>query len=187
MNRFKLINKTNFVAFCCLISIFYVSFKTEFGNKPTQLNWDIHFKGIPNTTSPYYAETSTYFKYKYNAKIRNGIFSIEFKFSGGVDSLQSWVKKDKIEDPKKSAQLLNHEQGHANIGYLLLKEAEIKISNQTYTESNFKSLIERTGNDARTYYAAMQKRYDDETQHGMDLSAQKKWDEYIANQLSKFK
>lgn len=83
--------------------------------------------------------------------------------------------------------MLNHEQGHANIGYLLLKEAEVKISNQKYTERNFKSLTEKTGNEVKAYFSAMQKRYDNETQHGMDLSAQKKWDEYIANQLKNYK
>lgn len=171
---------------CYLALILCSSFKTISEEKPIQLDWDRHFKGIPNNNSPYYAETKTNFRYRYNVKIRDGVFSIEFKFYGGVDSLNSWVKKEKITDPKASEQLLNHEQGHANIGFLHFKEAEIQISSQNYTASNYKNLIEETDKQLRIFYKDMQIRYDNETRHGIDLSAQKRWDNDLTQQLSKY-
>ncbi len=171
---------------CGLVLILLSSFKINSQEKPLQLQWNIHFKGIPNYNSPYYAETKTHFRYRYNVKIRDGVFSIEFKFYGGVDSLNSWVKKEKITDQKASEQLLNHEQGHANIGFLHLKEAEIKISSQNYTASNYKRLITETDQQLRVVYNNMQDQYDNETQHGLDLSAQKRWDNHLINELSKY-
>ena len=167
------------ILWCC-------SFKTITEEKPVQLKWENHFKGIPNNSSPFYAETRSTFNYQYTVTLKNGEFELQFKFFGGVDSLYSWVKKDKITDPKISKQLLNHEQGHANIGFLFLKEGEIKISSQNYTAKNYKSLIEKTYKEVSTFYEDLQKRYDEETQHGRNLLAQKKWDDEVANELRKY-
>ena len=177
--------KNTFLPFF-LLAIFVFSSFVVTKTKPTQLEWDKHFKGLPNQNSAFLAETHTHFSYKYNVKIRNGVFSIQFKFESGVDSLTSWVKKDKLTTETASLRLLNHEQGHANIGFLLAKEGEIRITQQNYNQDNYKTLIDQTGKEVRTFYREMQKRYDLETQHGVDLVAQKKWDDFLKKEINKY-
>ncbi|MEE1943930.1 hypothetical protein VRU48_02345 [Pedobacter sp. KR3-3] len=162
------------------------SFKAGREVYPEQLDWDTHFRGEPDSHSAYAALTVTTWHYSYTSKIRDGHLSIDFKFAAGVDPTRSWVKRDRISNRKTSRQLLNHEQGHVYINFLLLKVGEIQIPSQKYTTSNYKRLIVQTANRISDYYSAMQDRYDDETKHGSDLEAQARWDDFLRSELNKY-
>lgn len=153
---------------------------------PEQLDWNTHFRAQADAGSPYAAVTSTIWQYGYNSTIRGNNLKIDFSFLGGVDSNKSWVKREKIRDRATSKALLNHEQGHVYINFLLLKNGEIVLRNQPYTVQNYKRLVERKAKEISNFYNDMQERYDAETKHGSDLEAQKKWDAFFENELSKF-
>ena len=162
------------------------SFKTQQEIYPEQIDWDTHFLGKPDQTSAYAALTVTNWHYSYNSKITGNNLHIDFKFTGGIDPQKSWVKPDRIRTRKISRQLLNHEQGHANINFLLLKEGEQQVRFQNYTATNYKRLIQANANRVSKYYSDMQSRYDVETEHGANLNAQARWDDYIREQLNRY-
>ncbi|MFA6277568.1 MAG: DUF922 domain-containing protein [Pedobacter sp.] len=170
------------------VVLFFSSFKTlQEEAYPEQIDWDTHFKAQPDEHSAFAAETVTTWHYNYNATVRNNHLHIDFKFSAGVVPEKSWVKPDRISNRKVSRQLLNHEQGHVYINFLLLKEGNIQIRNQKYTPSNYKRLIQATANKVSDYYNNLQNRYDNETKHGSDLEAQSRWDDFIRSELNKYR
>ncbi|TCC87344.1 hypothetical protein EZ428_21855 [Pedobacter frigiditerrae] len=168
------------------IILFFCGFKTQNTLYPEQIDWESHFLAKPDRLSPYAALTVTNWHYSYTSKISGNNLHIDFKFSGGVVPSQSWVKPDRISARKISRQLLNHEQGHVNINFLLLKEGEIQIRFQKYTVSNYKRLIQANANKIGKYYSDMQDRYDVETKHGSDLEAQARWDDYIRSEMNRY-
>lgn len=168
-----------------LISFLLMAFQTSDAISPEQLDWDTHFLAKPDKLSPYAALTVTNWNYSYNATVRNNHLHIDFKFYGAVVPEKSWVKPDRISNRRTSRQLLNHEQGHVYINFILLKEGEVQIRNQKYTPSNYKRLIQSTANRVGKYYSDMQSRYDEETKHGAELSAQNKWDAFFQRELDR--
>jgi len=153
---------------------------------PEQISWRTHFLASPDEHSPFYALTATRWQYSYNASIRGNDLHINFKFIAGVDPSQSWVKLNRLKGAESKQKLLNHEQGHVNINFLLLKDGEQKVRFRNYTVKNYKKLIQENANKVSAYYQKMQKQYDEETKHGADDVQQKRWDGLIEEQLKKF-
>ena len=152
---------------------------------PETLDWDTHFRGTPDHNSQYAAVTSTIWQYGYTAKTRGNNLTIDFSFLGGVDANKSWVKRERISNRNTSKILLNHEQGHVYINFLLLKNGERILRNQPYTVQNYKRLVDKTAKELSKFYNNMQDRYDVETKHGSDLEAQERWNSFFENELSK--
>ncbi|RZL49889.1 MAG: hypothetical protein EOP00_06170 [Pedobacter sp.] len=177
---------TYFKIIFIITTVFFFSFKTQQGIVPEQIDWDTHFLAKPDKLSPYAALTVMNWHYSYKSKISGNNLHIDFQFSGGVVPAESWVKPDRIRTRKISRELLNHEQGHVNINFLLLKEGEIQVRFQKYNVSNYKRLIQANANKVGKYYSDMQSRYDVETEHGANLSAQARWDDYIREQLNRY-
>lgn len=154
--------------------------------RPEQLNWRTHFLADADEHSSFYALTATRWHYSYNASIRGKDLHINFKFSAGVDPSQSWVKLNRLKGAESKRKLLNHEQGHVNINFLLLKDGEQKIRFQRYTIKNYKKSIQENANKVSAYYSDMQNRYDEETKHGSDDANQERWDRFLETQLKKY-
>ncbi|SFG78684.1 DUF922 domain-containing protein [Pedobacter insulae] len=153
---------------------------------PEKINWHSHFLASPDEHSPYFALTATRWQYSYNAHIRGNNLHIDFNFFAGVDPDKSWVKLNKLRGAESKRKLLNHEQGHVNINFLLLKDGEQKVRFQRYTIRNYKKSIKENANKVSAYYTAMQKQYDEETKHGSDDINQKRWDRLIEKELMKY-
>lgn len=153
---------------------------------PEQIEWRTHFKGEPDEYSPYAALTTTIWQYSYKAIINGRKLHIDFNFVSGVDPEKSWVKYPRIRNKELDKQLLNHEQGHVDINYVLRKQGEAILRNQSYTVNNYQKLIRSTANRISKHYSEMQERYDRETKHGSALVAQKNWDNYLKEELNKY-
>lgn len=166
------------------IFLFASSFVSHERLRPETLDWNTHFKAPADANSPFAAVTSTIWQYGYTAKTSRNNLHIAFNFLGGIDASKSWVNRDKIRNRKASNALLNHEQGHVYINFLLLKNGESVIRNQHYTVYNFKKLVEKTAKEMSKYYNDMQQRYDEETKHGGDSAAQERWDLFFETELS---
>lgn len=178
--------KTVFNLVIAFLLIGLSAFTTQKEAYPEQIDWDTHFRAAPDSHSPYAALTVTTWHYSYTSTIRDNHLSVDFKFAAGVDPARSWVKRDRISNKKTSRLLLNHEQGHVYINFLLLKMGEIQIPNQKYTPSNYKRLITQTANKISDYFEKMQDRYDEETKHGSDLEAQAKWDDFLRAEMNRY-
>ena len=169
-----------------LALVVFSAFSAKNLYNPEKIDWDTHFHGQPDQYSPYAAVTATIWQYSYVTKISANKLHIDFKFKAGVDSEKSWVKTKRIKNKEISKELLNHEQGHVYINYLLLKNGEETIRNQKYTKLNYKKLIKHTADKVSKKYSELQIRYDDETDHGSNLVAQGRWDNLIKKELSKY-
>jgi hypothetical protein len=170
-----------------LLTILFFSFRTqELTVLPEQISWRTHFLAEPDEHSSFFALTATRWHYSYNASVRGNDLHINFKFSAGVDPDESWVKLNRLKGAESKRKLLNHEQGHVNINFLLLKDGEQKIRFQRYTVRNYKKSIQENANKVSAYYRDMQTRYDEETKHGSDDVNQARWDSLIQQQLKKY-
>jgi hypothetical protein len=178
--------KSVLIAFGILPIMLLSAFSTQEISKPEQINWDSHFLAEPDKHSAYYALTATQWQYSYRATVRGNNLHIDFKFTAGVDPSKSWVKLGSIRGAESKRKLLNHEQGHVNINFLLLKDGQQKIRFQQYTIHNYKKAIQKNANKVSAYYRAMQDQYDEETKHGSDDLQQKRWDEIIQKELNKY-
>jgi len=170
-----------------IIAILFSTLKTqEKAVRPEQISWRTHFLAEPDDHSPYFASTATQWHYSYTASINGDNLHINFKFSAGVNVNESWVKLNRLRGAESKRKLLNHEQGHVNINFLLLKDGEQKVRFQRYTVRNYKKAIQENANKVSAYYEDMQTRYDEETKHGSDDANQGRWDRLIEEQLKKY-
>lgn len=151
---------------------------------PLQLDWDSCFLASPDESSGFLALTALTFAYGYQSEIREKQLSLKFHFTADVDRAKSWVKMDKIQDSKMNKQLLNHEQGHVNINYLLMRELERKLTHKKYTIRGYADEIKNTADQTQRFYDEMQIRYDKETGHGIYQLVQQQWDTKVGRALT---
>ncbi|MBO9674676.1 MAG: DUF922 domain-containing protein [Sphingobacteriaceae bacterium] len=152
-------------------------------SQPVQLDWETHFKGKADMRSPFFALTAMTWKYSYESTVYRNRVVIKLKNEVSIDKNRSWVKWDKIKDPEVRASLLHHEQGHANIQYILLLEAERVLKNRNYSVNNYKAQISDLANQISSFFDTMQRNYDDETEHGGNHKMQARWDEIIQDKM----
>ncbi|TCD10549.1 DUF922 domain-containing protein [Pedobacter frigidisoli] len=160
-----------------------LAFKQDF-TEPVQLDWETYFKGKPDMNSPFYALTAMTWKYSYESTTYRNRVVINLKNEVTIDKNRSWVKWDKIKDPEVRASLLHHEQGHANIQYILLSEAERVLKNRNYSVKNYKAQISQLANEISDYFDTMQRNYDEETEHGSNHKMQGRWDKIIEDKMT---
>jgi predicted secreted Zn-dependent protease len=141
---------------------------------PTRkLTW-ADFKGSPDPASNNAALTSSAITVAFEYSNKGLTHTIKCKFN----KLLSWgrIRNDYI---------LNHEQGHFNIA-----EAHARLLHKNLNEYVFNS--KTVSDDINKIYAetmkehvAMQKQYDDVTNHSLDTAQQNLWDKKIDVMLKK--
>ncbi len=149
------------------------------GNRP--LEWS-DFKGQPDRSSPYFANTRWNIGYTMpNIRLTGDSVPLTgFMVKLELDSKGSWVKTG-----KESPGLLKHEQGHFDIGRLCQLEL-VSILNKTYVVPA--QLSTRVGGIFKTVmdkYHAMGVQYDQETDHNLNAEAQEKWNRFLASELAR--
>ncbi|PST82485.1 hypothetical protein C7T94_07345 [Pedobacter yulinensis] len=163
------------------LALLCLSFQADQQVYPEKLGWKTHFRGAPDYNSPFAALTVLRWHYEYKARITNGRLDIRFNQFFGIDKNKSWVKSERIRNETISNQLLHHEQGHADIHYLMSKEARRVMESRSYRIETYKKEIAALADEVGKYFDEMQKRYDAETAHGNNLKKQAQWDEIIAD------
>ena len=162
-----------------LVSLFFLNCTLESNNAdkhpiPHQkITWD-DFKGDIDPNSKFYAMTWWYVRYSYASPVfKNQKAMVDIKVSYGLKD-NSWYKPDKISD-----QLLNHEQGHLNIAYLLALDLHNIYQKTVFSKTNYKSRIDAIYKNTEAKYLEMEKRYDVETNHMYNVRTQKLWDTFF--------
>jgi len=166
-----------------LLALPCTAFKQDF-IEPVQLNWETHYKAKADQRSPFFALTAMTWKYSYESTTYRNRVVIDLKNEITIDKDRSWVKLDKITDPEVSASLLHHEQGHANIQYILLLEADRVLKNRNYSLKTYKAQISDLANQIGSFFDTMQKNYDEETEHGSNHKMQGRWDVIIQDKMN---
>ncbi|UKT65184.1 DUF922 domain-containing protein [Pedobacter mucosus] len=169
-----------------LLLPFTFAFRSD-NAEPVQLDWETYFKGNPDNRSSFFALTAMTWKYSYESTVYRNRVTIKLKNEISIDKDRSWVKWDKIKDPQISASLLHHEQGHVNIQYILLLEADRVLKNRNYSTKNYKAQISELANQISDFFDTMQKNYDEETEHGSNHKMQARWDVIIQDKMAESK
>lgn len=143
------------------------------------LAWE-DFKGKPNKTSPYHAQTQGTLNYEFESL---GPGSYTFKLNVRFDEKKSWAKPNETTD-----NLMDHEQGHFDIyeiyGRLIMKR--IKESNVLETKE-FSDGIAKIFKTTFTELRKFQREYDNATDHSKNKEQQIKWRKKLQDRLDQLK
>lgn len=89
---------------------------------------------------------------------------------------KSWVKY-------KDNDLLKHEQGHFNIGYLCALAFKKKVKEYPFLKESYKEDLMRILRETMREFCIFEKKYDDETEHMMDRKKQEEWEIKLKQKL----
>lgn len=143
-------------------------------DKDSKLRWD-YFQGMPDSLSGHRAITCTITPFK-NFKVYNDsvvmdlpcyfVFNCSWKLTTSID-------------------LLNHEQGHFDIAEIISRKMRKAISSHISTDDDASTKFYQSVVDE--YYfglkSSLNELYDKETNQGINLEIQKRWDSKINKML----
>ena len=139
-------------------------------SKEDDVKWT-DFRATPDDNSKHAASINTGIKYSWKTRIIDGKKTLSYNIIAYMIPSKSWVKSS-----RKSDYILKHEQLHFDITEYYarqLKEAfadyKIKQSIKTDLQGIYKGIMEER--------FRMQNRYDRATNHSIDTTAQRQWQE----------
>lgn len=144
------------------------------------LNFD-DFTGVPAIGSKFTAYTTYNVFYRYTVDQTQS--KLVFKVNMEFDNEKSWFRLDE-RPPGYLNKILNHEQGHYDIGFIMKNEVEKTLNGFRYTK-NYRVEIDSLFKMVHAKYRALELKYDDETRHGLDAGGQKTWNSLLAEQIRK--
>jgi hypothetical protein len=143
-------------------------------NRP--LTWYDFQSKIPS--GRYDAEIFPTIGYDEYTKVANGIINVKLAIKVSLPKSACWVKSGSAND-----YTLNHEQRHFDIAKIVAEHFKQKIKAENLPVDNFEGPVNMDYLDAYREMDSLQKQYDDETRHGIDQSAQQKWNVRIDKEL----
>ena len=140
---------------------------------PHKLTWD-DFAGKVDHSSKFHAHTYWKIHYSFRPTFLKEYVKIQVKIKCFLDRKASWVKPE-----YRSHELLNHEQGHYDIGCLCAREFKKRVKATKFSVTKYrielKALFQKTLNE----FLELEKTYDQETDHFKNKHMQKKWDDKL--------
>jgi hypothetical protein len=96
-----------------------------------------------------------------------------------IDQNHTWVVRG-----QETPELLNHEQGHRDITGLIAREAHRAYEQlRARTPEALTEQLQHVQTRLQNKSTRLNRKYDDETNHGVNLTPQRKWDTLIHNCL----
>ncbi len=145
---------------------------------PNCLKWT-DFMGLPSTKSKNAAEIHTNFEYFAPVKIKNGIVSIYLNMKTFALKNMSWA----MPYVRDSAGLA-HEQLHFDITKIITERYKKRVKAMALSVDNYDSQFQILFIDIYREMNQLQRQYDEETAHSMNVSEQKRWSEKITKMLA---
>ncbi|QAA82902.1 DUF922 domain-containing protein [Aequorivita sp. H23M31] len=158
---------------------FQPSSEKIYWSSDTKLTWK-DFRGTPLEKARFVASTRTGIHFKYTYSINEGDIKVEFTAESFFDPQESWYIPKKV-----SQNVLNHEQGHFDISELHARILKKRLQAKKFT-SGVKSEVEAIYLQLESERKAMQRKFDEETNHSLNLDKEKLWEERIAKQLKEY-
>ena len=138
------------------------------------------FQGSPPSEGSEGAKTS-YTLYS-GWKCRGDVF--EFRVIAGFRPRQSWVKAIVLNDSMQRRTILRHEQTHFDLAEVHARRMRRAFADLARpcakTDAELRALVQRLAQEEK----AEQRRYDDETDHGLLADQQAAWSREVARQLA---
>lgn len=146
-----------------------------------KLVWDDFKAEAPR--SRFAAYTFTVITMDYSIKSSGKALQANFTITSAFNRQRSWVKN--TSDAKTDA-ILQHEQLHFDIAELSARKLRKKLSELKLTRERYSKQIQSAYDEVIAAGEAMQKSYDEETEHGLLHEVQQAWSEKIAHALQDY-
>ncbi|PTX42421.1 uncharacterized protein DUF922 [Christiangramia gaetbulicola] len=143
------------------------------------LTWE-DFKAEPDTTLSYSANTNSGISYTWNYSTATGVPVLEHEVFTNFYPNKSWVQKD-IHDEDY---LLKHEQLHFDISELHARKLRKALAEYEILR-NIRQDLKRIYNRIEAERVEMQNKFDRETSHSENKEAERKWREFVKQELKK--
>jgi predicted secreted Zn-dependent protease len=172
------------VALACLLPVFAIS-QEPVRRQNRKLTLD-DFKGPADERSGFLARTYTVISMRYSSPFpctsdRTKV-QVKVETSNRV-SEKSWMRAERIKNKSLLADLLSHEQGHADIGEAFAIELKERISSTCFDAQRYKVQADSILRAMNKRYDALQMQYDTETSNMMNREMQLRWKKKIEAML----
>ena len=144
-----------------------------------QLSW-ADFQGAPQGGSSYVASTNSGMSFSFSFGSKNGEIQYDYSIESNFYPKLSWYKKGQVSD-----YILKHEQTHFDISELHSRMFR-KLMEEGHFSENIKAEVASLYEKTETERKAMQKRYDQETNHSQNIEKEHQWRNYVDAQLKEY-
>ncbi len=144
-----------------------------------KLTWE-DFRGKPLPNARFAASTNTGIHFKYSYTMEDEGVRVEYSVESFFNPQESWYIPEKV-----SQTVLNHEQTHFDISELHARILRKRMDSKKFTK-NVKTEIETIYIQVETERKVMQKKFDAETEHSLDIEKEIEWEKQIANKLAEY-
>lgn len=187
----SVLTRGKYLAWKCLVMLaFYLpisaSAQEPVKRQSRKLTLD-DFKGPADERSGFLARTYTVISMRYSSPFpcASDKTKVQLKVeTGNRVSEKSWMRVDKIRNKSLLADLLSHEQGHADIGEAFAIELKNRISSTCFDPLRYKAQADSILRDMNKRYDALQMQYDTETSNMMNREMQLRWKKKIEAMLA---
>jgi Bacterial protein of unknown function (DUF922) len=163
--------------------LFLISFLSLFGKETSEdgiryrtLSWS-DFRGpVPEKTT-FAAVTATQLLYEFESD-EHGKYG--YAVTAYFDPASSYVRL-------KSDAYLRHEQTHFAIAFLMAQECMLDLRPLQGSDSTRQKEVDAIYDRAVDKYNALNEQFDRETNHSVNVTAEKTWEHRIASQLAQLK
>lgn len=142
-----------------------------------QISWS-DFQGHPIENSWFLAQIYWGISYSTRVLETSSKFKVEVTAQCSMNKARSWVKAEYDE-------LLEHEQGHFNIGYLCALAFEKRVSLTIFSPKNYRDEVRRIFDETMREFCDLERRYDEETNHMLNTEMQMKWNQDLLERLNR--
>jgi FtsZ-binding cell division protein ZapB len=148
--------------------------------KPGQLLSISDFTASPVAGNEAVAITSSGFAFKAGYRNEAGKSTLIITVFCSFDKQQSWMKTT-----GKTPYILSHEQSHFDISYIAAKAFISKLKAASFTQQNYKNLLQSIYAEVSENLERMQQQYDSETSNGQLKDNQANWSKKISALIAK--
>jgi len=144
-------------------------------NRP--LRWDDFQSKSNDAGGKFDAEIMPSIGYDFKAEMAKGVLNVNIALKAYVPKSACWA------GGLRDTYVLNHEQRHFDIVKIIAEQFKQTIQKEPLTPDDFEGFINMQYLQSFRDMNTMQKQYDKETRHGIDHSAQEKWNDKIDKEL----
>ncbi|MBC7863362.1 MAG: DUF922 domain-containing protein [Bacteroidia bacterium] len=142
--------------------------------KDLKIKWE-NFRGTPNSYNSFYANTNSGMSFLKFGDEDSAYFTVTAVFY----AKKSWVRLKFAQDT-----LLKHEQLHFDISELFARKFRERLFQLNKTKTTYNEDFDKIRNDIVAGHDAYQDKYDQETEHCMNVLKQAEWSEKITSEIA---
>ena len=149
---------------------------TIFWSSTRKMTW-ADFTGIMPKTTKYSAQIFNNFEYFAPLKLENGILRIDLQMKVYMLKSGSWTSSNSL-----SQYSIAHEQVHFDLTKIVVERFKQKAQ-QILTVDNYDSELQLLFIEMYREMNRLQKEYDDESNHSVNVLGQQKWQDFVDEEL----